>query len=222
MDPGTESRDRNLLEKWSWNLMFLVWVLGVAGTNLYLLFWAQDAEVLALKPLVHIASGFVFGGSWLAYSCYVKNRERAAFLSLAGLIYLGLIVTIIAMKVITPFESTYAFAEALKQELKENDTVAIFSSPDRFSDLPFHLKRRVMVVGADRGSLTDESLEPEEAEEMKHWFLDTGTFIPRFNSRQTRIFCLMEEDRFPEFLGFGIKQHKIVKSGYGKVLVSNI
>ena len=81
--------------------------------------------------------------------------------------------------------------------LKENDAVAILASPEHFSDFMFHLRRRVVIAGDNRGGLAEESLKPENAAESKKWFLNLDEFVQSFNARQRRLFCLLPEKDFP-------------------------
>lgn len=215
------AQGQSALVKRSWTLIFLALFLAPVGANFYLLLGTGSPEVLALRSVVLLASVVVLASVSLVYFFYRKNNDKAAFLSLSATVYLGLLFVIASMRAITPFESTFVFAEAIRHDLKEGDSAAMFSSPDHFSDFPFHLRRRVMVVGPDRGSLTDESLEPEHAEEMKKWFLSIEEFVRVFNSRGQRIFCLTEEEEFHYLEEAGLKDYTAVKKGFGKLLISN-
>ena len=72
--------------------------------------------------------------------------------------------------------------------MQPGDGVAIYASPDRFSDLPFHLKKRVIIVGSDYGTLAEELDEPEHQEDLKHWFYSAGTFVHLFENKSKRFF----------------------------------
>lgn len=216
-----QSRFINNFLKGVWILIPIVCFLLPVGIFIYMLIGAKLPEFYALKPILIAAACLFFAvGAALVYF-RKKERLRPAFFTLAGLVFFGLTLAILGMKVITPYQSTYDYAELIKTTLKPEDRVAVYSSPDRFSDLPFHLKRRVIVVGADRGTLTETSRDPDDAAEMKGWFLDTGIFAKEFEARQTRFFCLTEEEKFHELGEAGIKNFQVLKRDHDMVLISN-
>ena len=106
-------------------------------------------------------------------------------------------------------------------ELEKEDMIAIYSSPDHYSDFPFYLRRRVTVVANDRGTLDRESRGPDHAGEEREWFFDPDVFVDIFNQGTRRVFCLMDEDRFPDLQQLGIRHVSVVKKEYGKLLISN-
>ncbi len=137
------------------------------------------------------------------------------------MIYLGLILTFVGMKTLSPFESSSDFAKFLKPRLSEKDVVAILSSPDTFSDFPFQLRRRVVIVGTDRGTLGFPSQLPNHAEEARAWFLSLEDFLRLFRSGEKRVFCLIKEKDIPSLKSQGFHDYTVLKEGYGKQLISN-
>jgi len=117
--------------------------------------------------------------------------------------------------------STYEEAVQLKALIKEGDEVAVFASPDRFSDLSYHLEKRILVVGSDRGTLGEELKEAKYTEDAQKWFPSTDEFLRLFNTRSGRIYCLMEEKNLPELQHLGLSSYKIIRQGGGKLLISN-
>ena len=109
----------------------------------------------------------------------------------------------------------------MKEKWREGDVAAVYASPDRFSDLPFHLARRVMVVGSDHGTLKEELEEPQHADDVKRWFPDAGEFVRLFLSRKGRIFCLLEEKNLGSLQHLGLDDYKVIQRGGGRVLISN-
>jgi 4-amino-4-deoxy-L-arabinose transferase-like glycosyltransferase len=204
-----------------WILIPTVCFLLPVGIFVYMLIGAKLPEFYALKPILIAAACLFFAAGAALVYFRKKERLRPAFFTLAGLVFFGLTLAVLGMKVITPYQSTYDYAELIKTTLKPEDRVAVYSSPDRFSDLPFHLKRRIIVVGADRGTLSETSRDPDDAEEMKGWFLDNGVFAAEFNKREIRYFCLTEIEKFHEVEEAGVKDYKILKKDHGMILISN-
>ena len=85
----------------------------------------------------------------------------------------------------------------------------------------FHLKRRVVVAGTDRGTLAQEADEPDDAAESKKWFPGTNEFVRLFNLRTNRIFCLLDEENLPELQQVGLNNYTLIKKDHGKMLISN-
>jgi len=221
MDTGERSEDL----KWIWRVMAAVGFVGIVGLNLYLWFWANDERALVLKlllqPLVQVLSLVVAAGGWLVYWWNKRKHTQFAILTLAGMVYFCLLFAILGMIRLSPFMSTFDYAQYLKPFLKQTDIVAVYSSPDHFSDLPFYLKRRVVVVGSDRGTLAEESADADEANKNKDWFLESGAFVRLFNARGSRVFCLLKADTLNELVHVGLGKYTVLKAGYGELLVSN-
>ena len=195
---------------------------ALLGLNAYLIFWVKDPRLLQLKGLVEAMSAAAFaGGAWTWF--FLKKKENLkSFFSAAATVYTALIFVIIAMKsILTPYMSTFPMAETLNRTMRASDEVALYSSPDHFSDLPFHLKRRVIIVGSDRGTLTEELEEPQYADEAKIWFPTSAEFVGRFNEHRERLFCLMDRDNLKELEHIGLVSYKTVQEDAGKILISN-
>ena len=194
---------------------------GIVGINAFLLFWTQDPRALAVKPTVHIFSFVLFLTVAGFYGMCRKKEVRDYFYFLSGIVYLFLITVFLCMVFLTPFFSTYDFASALKPQLQKGDIVAMYSSPDHFSDFPFHMERRIVVVGSDRGTLTDEISELANADSARGWFPETGAFMEGFNTSSRRIFCLLEEKNLDEMKRSGLVEYKTIKQEAGKILIAN-
>ena len=211
--------------KWMWRAMAAVGFMGIVGLNLYLWFWAKDGRALALKalvqPLVPALSLTVLAGGCSVYWWNKQKRTQLAILTLAATVYFCLLVAILGMIRLSPFMSTFDYAQYLKPLLKEADIVAVYASPDHFSDLPFYLERRVVVVGSDRGTLAEESVDADDAQEDKNWFLESGSFVRLFNARESRVFCLLKSDGLDELVRVGLEKYTVLKAGDGKLLISN-
>ena len=122
---------------------------------------------------------------------------------------------------LSPYLSTYQEAKTLKALYKEGDRIAVYASPDSFSDISFHLGRRVIGVGSDHGTLTQELKDADHAQELKTWFPGSGEFVQDFNSRENRLFCLMNPEDLHELEHLGLRQYKVIQDGAGKLLISN-
>ncbi len=209
------------LVEWPWKIIAGISLLAAMGLNIAL-FWIHMPEVELFKPILHISSAVLLAGGLGSYIFYKKNQTQSAAFSLAGMVYASLILVILAMKTLSPFQSSAGEAAILKPLLKENTLVAIFSSPDHFSDLPFHLQKRVVVVGTDRGTLDEQSNEPRYAQDTKEYFLATEQFVGLFNLRNRPVVCLMEEEeKFDEIIKQGLKNYRILQRAYGKILLAN-
>jgi 4-amino-4-deoxy-L-arabinose transferase-like glycosyltransferase len=199
----------------------LISVLALAGLNAYLFIWAKDPRAEAVKSLFLPATLCAIAGCTVAAICVKKNHFRFAVWAMGGTLYVLFLFVALGMSRLTPYLSTYGEAKTLKALWKEGDTLVVYSSPDHFSDLPFHLQQRITMVGSDHGTLTQELKDEEHSEDLKRWFLDSGTFLNRFNSRENRMFCLMKTTNLHELERLGLRTYKVVMEGAGKLLVSN-
>lgn len=204
----------------TFKLLAFTSVLGALGLNLYLTFFAHKLEFLALKNFALITSALLTAGFSSAYLMQRARGVRAGVLTLAGTLYGLLLLVFMGMKIISPIQSVHEEALIIQARYQPGDVVSVFASPDRFSDLPFHLKTRVAVAGSDWGTLKDQSALLPEAERQEY-FMDHGAFVTLFNSKTRRVFCLMEEDRLQPLIDSGLKNVSILKQGHGKVLISN-
>ena len=220
---------------WTWRVLLFVGILAFIGRNGFLLLWQKiseifhikpfkpviQSEIIALEPTLYIGSFVILIGIVLAFYFYKKNGTRNAILSLAVMIYLSLILTFFGMKVISPLESTYLFAKAVKSEIKKGDKVAIYASPDHFSDFIFYLKKRIIIAGEDRGTLDQISRTPKYEKSSRPYFMGTGDFAKFFNKSKERVFCLLDAKRISNLENYGLKDYKVLKKGYKKLLISN-
>jgi hypothetical protein len=196
-------------------------ILALAGLNAYLFIFAKDPRAEAVKGLFIPATLCAFAGCGIIAGFLKKDHYKFAAWAIGGTLYVSLLFVAAGMVYLTPYFSTYEEAQTLKALWKEGDTVAIYSSPDHFSDLFFHLQKRVMVVGSDYGTLTQELKDEEHAEDLKQWFLGAGQFVERFNSRENRMFCLMKTKKFHELEHLGLRKYKVILETAGKILISN-
>lgn len=221
--------------KWTWRILTALSVIVFVGLNGFLLFWGKisqafgikpfkpiiQAEIEALQPILHMGSIVILLGAVLGLFLYKKNKIVGAVLSLAAMIYLSLILTFFGMKTISPLESTYIFAEAVNEEIKEGDKVAVYSTLDHFSDFIFYTKKRMIVAGEDRGTLANISSRPKHREESQPYFYGTGDFVKFFNKSEDRVFCLLDTKRMEDLKRYGLDKYRLIKEGYKKTLISN-
>ena len=147
----------------------LVFILAFFGFNIAAWF-VDEPEIKLLKSTLLIGS-IVFGiGGMLSWRVIAKNLKTLVIYSIAAVTYAGLFVAFLGMVKLSPLQSTYTFASELAPQLRPQNIVAVYASPDHFSDLPFRLKRRIMTVGSDRGTLAQESMEKRHLEDSKKWF----------------------------------------------------
>jgi len=216
----SSSPKKDWLTPWTWKAVLWVCLLASVGLNLYLFLpFPKRDEVAVLQPFLHLTSLAFLVGSIASYFFYKRGRIGEGILSLAGMIYMGLIMVIAGMRAISPFQSTYDFAQLLKATPAED--IAVYASPDHFSDFIFYLRKRVIIVGNDRGSLADESQKAANAEDTKTWFLDTQHFIQRFNAHGRRMVCLLEEKKLKELQESGLKDYHTLKADHLQLLISN-
>ena len=219
LQPNTES----LLHK-SWIVLYGLLFVAIPGFNLFILIWGDTLIEASrmMRPFLWTASGGTLVLLFLSAKAYGKKDFKKALWILAAVPYLILTTTSAAMNYLTPMQSTAEFALEIQRLDKPGSIVAIYSSPDHFSDLPFNLKKRISVVGTDRGTLDRESREDEALHGPSEWFLAKDTFADLFNARQRQVFLLVDEDKYAEIVGTGLKSPKILKQEFNKVLVTNL
>jgi 4-amino-4-deoxy-L-arabinose transferase-like glycosyltransferase len=217
---GPSARERKVLGIILKLLTAVFSIAAFAGTIVFL-FWRGLEESGPLQPIIHLtALVLILGGLALYLSTRWKNHERALF-PLAGTVYGVLVLTIVGMGIITPYQSTHAYAKFLGPRLQAGDRIAVFGSPDRFSDLPFHLRRRIIIAGSDRGTLRDQAALLSR-EERDPWFMDVGNFGRLFSDPSEQVFCLLEKDDLEELKReTGIKTFQILKEEGRTLLISN-
>lgn len=204
--------------QWSWRALFFITVTAVLGLNIYLFFTA-DAEVLMLKNLAHAGTFFLVVGVSAAFWMQKKNLDRAV-VYLAGTLYGALLIAFIGMKILSASQSTAEEAAYLTQVLQPGDEVAVYASPDRYSDLSFHLRKRLIFVGPDFGTLRNQ-LDLLPPEKRKPYYLERPDFIALFNEDRIRIYTLMEPEWLEEIKQMGLQGFQVVKEGHEKVLIKN-
>lgn len=198
-------------------------ILGVAllvGGPIAYLFKLPFEEAARLKYFIW-AGGVVLGSGLLAAGFFIfKERLPKAAGALALTVYAGLIMTASAMYVISPYQSTYTFAQFLKPYLKDTDRVAVYASPDKYSDFIFYMQRRVIIAGPDRGNLKGESHKMVWEESLR-WFIDSPNFAALLQSpKDENIYLLISEEKLPELLSNGLKDYRVLKHDHGKLLIT--
>ncbi|HXV27401.1 MAG TPA: glycosyltransferase family 39 protein [bacterium] len=211
----------NFLDRWTWLAIVIFFIGTAAGLNIYLAIQHSDPEMAALRPMAPGMALVLGGGGILAYGLRIKQSLNAGIFALAGTVYAGLIITIICMKIISPFQSTFAFAQFLKPQLTDQDTVAVYASPDRFSDLIFYLERRIMIAGSDWGTLSRVFENPRMEAYGDKWFPSAEEFADLFDAKKSRIFCLTESERYQELLNAGLNDYPVLKKEGGKIMITN-
>lgn len=207
--------------EWSWKIACFALLLGAIGINISFLFSKIVPELALIKHWGRIGTAILGAGAFALFYCLKKDARKAAVYVLAGTIYAAMIITFVCMLRLSPMMSSVEFAEILKKESTPEDIIAIYSSPDHFSDFPFYLQRRVLVVGSDRGTLTQESLEPDE-EDAKGWFLSLENFLKNIHENKTkRIFCLLEKERLPHLKALGFETYRVWLESHDRILISN-
>ncbi|MDP3920883.1 MAG: glycosyltransferase family 39 protein [Candidatus Omnitrophota bacterium] len=199
----------------------VVCVLGFFGLNIAV-YAVREPEMVMLKTTIFTGSLAVAAGGVLCLWALRKKRKDMTILSLSGMIYTVLLVIFTGMVKLSPLESTYAFASEIAPQLTPETVVAVFASPDRFSDLPFYLKRRIVTVGGDRGTLDQGSIDEDHQGESSEWFLPAHVFGAMFNRKEKQVYCLLEKERLQVMRQrTGVDTYHIVKDEYGKILISN-
>ena len=216
-DQATEPKTLRLLLKCAG----LILVVAIGGFNAYLFFWAEVPIAETIRNLVLPGTICVLAGCAVIANYTRKSLYRSAAWAMAGTLYAAMIIIAAGMFFLSPYFSTYKESQTLKFLWKEGDTIAVYSSPDHFSDLPFHLQKRIMVVGSDFGTLTSEVEERQHEKELDRWFLSAGKFVELFSLGKTRMFCLMKAKSLGELQHLGLRKLSVINEGAGKILISN-
>ncbi len=206
----------------SWKIISIVCVIAAAGLNISLLFANHVPALKMLRPLIPVGAVFLGIGGIEAFYFFKKDRRLAAIIALAASIYCALLVVIFCMVRLSPMQSTYDIAAIIKENSAATDIVSVYGSPDRYSDLPFYLGRRIMIVGSDRGTLTRESEQADNAPITTGWFSGLDEIVRQIQTEKTkRVFCLMEKDRLDELKDRGLKDFRVWMDSHGRILISN-
>ncbi len=205
---------------WTWRATCAVLILGAMGLNVSLLFSNKVPELALLRAWIPVGALILAAGGVESFYFFRKNQRRAAILTVAVSVYLALIVVFISMLRLSPMQSTVNFASMIQENSKPEDSIAVYASPDRFSDLPFYLERRVIIVGSDRGTLNRESRQEEN--KSAGWFYELFDFVQLMKKNNgSRIFCLMEKNRLKELQALGLKDFRFWAESQDRILISN-
>lgn len=207
---------------WTWKILCAIFIMGAAGLNISLFFSSYVPEMKMIRAWIPVASLILGIGGIEAFYFFKKDQRKAAVLSVAASVYLALLIVFLCMLRLSPMQSTSDFAALLRENSKPGDIIAIFGSPDRFSDFPFYLEQRVAIAGADRGTLARESFQEENKSNVKGWFYDLGDLSRLIQAEKTqRIFCLLDKKRLKEMTGYGMKDFRIWMESHDRILISN-
>lgn len=209
------------LAEGAWRVVTVLCVMLFFVLNPVLYFFFPDPEMAALRPIVITGTSLVMTGSIGVFILFLRGHLLKAVCGLGSLVYLVLIFAILGMKIISPYQSTYSLAKGIKPLLRDSDRVAIYASPDDYSDFMFHLQRRVIVAGGDRGTLTAESSEPDHLEESALWFLDAEEIITEFNAGKDRFYILLDQDKLAELRALNLGPYRIIQQYGGKKVITN-
>lgn len=210
---GLETKD---LQKKNILLLMTIWIA------VFFIFFSLPKSKLAhyMLPITWPAAVLigVFLDGWIE-----KSSKNALWIKItAGAGYAMLVLMVFIMIYAAPRLSTVSLARDLSSRLQKNDIVAIYGSPDHFSDFIFYLRKRVVIIGSDRGTITPEVEEDlESAELSKRWFLDKKEFARLFGQPQRRVYCLTDEDKLGDLVHTGLEKYTLVKKEHGKILLSN-
>ncbi len=220
-----------------WSLIFPVAVKKLLKNKdkteknkiIYLIIWSMTILIFFSIPkskLVHYILPMSAPVSMLVGLYLQKKMEGSSKARLRAIVagmYLFIIALIGAKYFLSPALSTCEFAKYLKPKLQKEDIVAIYASPDHFSDFPYYLAQRVVVVGSDRGTLSAESRE-DEAEgvvAVGSWFQETGPFVALFRQHDQTVYCLLDSKKLGELKHIGLPDYFTEMESHGKILISN-
>lgn len=205
-----------------WYAFLIVAAGAVLGLNGFLFFGNYDSEIDKLREILHIATAFLAVLGTIAYFLACRGKRTAGVYVLAAMMFVAFVITFIGMRKITPYQSSYAFAELINRQITEDSLVAVYASPDEFSDFPFYLQKRIIVLGTDRGTLTHEYEESKHHHDLKKWFMKTGRFVEIFNEGKIPVYCLMLTEKRDAFLRDGYQNYHILKEDKYKTLIANV
>jgi len=208
---------------YGWKFLYGALLLAIPAFNIFILFWGNLIEGSALiRPFLWIASAGSLVLLGVSLKFYLAKQLAKALWLIAAVPYLILTLIVFAMESLSPMQSTAAMAQEMLKQDEPGSLMTIYASPDHFSDLPFHLQRRISVVGTDRGTLERGSREQERLHGKGDWFIAKDEFARRFNLAEQKIFLLVDEgEHYSEMMGIGLVSPKIVKREFGKVLIVN-
>ncbi len=118
-------------------------------------------------------------------------------------------IVVLAMESLDPLQSSKELACVLKGMLKPKDTLAIYGGLEHFSDLPFYLKRRVMIVGTNIGELRYGS----QIGDQKQWFLSVEEFrdyLAKAAREGKKVYCIAKKNEYNELLEKGIQNMTVL------------
>ncbi len=204
--------------------------IGTAGLVTYLQITAKP-EKIWIEHFIYMVVGLFAVGSGIAFLLSLAPWKRnlthkasvwlgkSAFLAWGLTIVLAYPIVILAMERLDPLQSTKEMAQTLKGVLKPEDTLAVYDGYEAFSDLPFYLKRRVMLVGTNIGELTYGS----RIGDQKAWFQSVEDFqdhLKRAAVEGKNVYCVVKKKKYNELVEKGIRNMDILlRSPKGIVLV---
>ena len=188
---------------------FITVLVGAIVLVVYLTITKKPEKTWVEHYILFVICVFV-AGSGLSF-LLAKRPERCkyAFVVWGMAIILSYPAVILAMENLDPLQSTKELATALKAILKPQDTLAIYGGFEDFSDLPFYLKRRVMIVGTNVGELTYGSRIGDQRE----WFMSEDDFrnhIAKALREGKKVYCLAQKNEYNELLEKGIRNWDVL------------
>ncbi len=139
-------------------------------------------------------------------------------MQIAAGVFVLLMVTAQVMVLVSPSQSVLEEAKVIMKERNAENKIAMFASPDDYSDLSFYLQEYPIIVGTDRGTLEQESRKKPE---YASGFMKLQDFIEAFNARQEQYLLLVGEKRFKELQAKGLANYRVLSPGHRKVVLSN-
>lgn len=204
--------------RFAWEFLRVLGFIALPGTVIAAFLPIKDVHFETLKTLLPFGGVIISAGCLVSYYLYKKQRIAQSVLALSIMMG-GLLLSVSnGMVRITPIESVYPEVRMIQKEMKPGDRVAIYSSPDDFSDLYFYLKERPLIVGTDRGTLGHESRKKEPQDE---WFIGIEDFVKNFNGREKRYFFLIPEKRYDDVAQQNISGYRVLSRANKKVLLVN-
>lgn len=209
------------LGRGAWHVTAVLCVLLFFVINPVLYFMMHDPELASLRPIVLSGTAIIMVAIIGVYRLFTRGHLLKAVVALGAVVYTLLVFAVLGMKVISPYQSTYSLAKGLKPLLRDTDRVAVYSSPDHFSDFMFHLRRRVIVASGDRGTLTAESEEADNLEDSARWFYAPDAFAKEFREAKDRFYLLLDTESLEDFKGRGVGPYRVLQRSGGKMVITN-
>ncbi|MDP8263152.1 MAG: glycosyltransferase family 39 protein [Candidatus Ancaeobacter aquaticus] len=172
--------------------------ITVLGVN-----YSKDIEARTILPYVIpigimfiIASGYLawFLRSFMSAGNEVK-RKIHCLIAIAVPVLIGYIFVIGAMEKLSLTQSRYSFIEEIKKNMDDTTDVAVFDGYEKYSDVGFNLKKRIILVG----DIVGELRFGKAIGDNQDYFISLEEFKNICNSNR-RVYCLIKKDKYGELL----------------------